>query len=311
MAAVSIAMRKADDERKDDQPLILVGYSNGGLLAIRYALDCRAAKDRPCPDGLLLISPAIDVTPFARLGRWHNALSWMSYFEQFQWESIGPEIDPYKFTSFPKNPGLELFQAAQAIHTGLVSKAGELPPILAFQSLVDDTVSTTAVIDLFRALPENGSELVIYDVNRNDRVVGLMSDPPIDLLPAIQAVQPLPFSVTVVTNVSDNSQVIHAAEFATSSDSPVLTALNLSWPQNVFSLSHIALPFEPGDPIYGLTVTQEFPNIGAAAPRGERKVLSLTPNYFARLRHNPFYPYQQERIGRWLQRWLPDQAHSP
>ena len=39
------------------------------------------------------------------------------------------------------------------------------PPVLAFQSAVDATVSTSAVIStLFQRLPEGGHELIVYDV---------------------------------------------------------------------------------------------------------------------------------------------------
>ena len=43
-----------------------------------------------------------------------------------------------------------------------------LPPILTFQSVIDFTVSTPAVLsELYAHLPSNGSELVLFDVNRN------------------------------------------------------------------------------------------------------------------------------------------------
>ena len=174
MGTVAIAMRAADIARAERQPLILLGYSNGRLLATRYAPDCKEIPSNPCPDGIILISPAIDVTAFARLAQWHRAVSWLPFFEQFQWDSVTPEIDSYKFTSFPKSPALELFDAAKSVHADLATLGIRFPPVLAFQSLVDDTVSTAAVIDLFRALPQNGSELVLYDVNRYDRVVDLM-----------------------------------------------------------------------------------------------------------------------------------------
>ena len=44
---------------------------------------------------------------------------------------------------------------------------GQVPPILAFQSVVDDTVTAQAVMTrLFDRLPANGSELVLFDVHR-------------------------------------------------------------------------------------------------------------------------------------------------
>ena len=42
-------------------------------------------------------------------------------------------------------------------------KLAQLPPVLAFQSVMDSTVSTRAVVSgLFDQLPANGSELVVF-----------------------------------------------------------------------------------------------------------------------------------------------------
>ena len=46
-----------------------------------------------------------------------------------------------------------------------------MPPILTFQSVVDFTVSTPAVISaLYALLPANGSELVLFDLNRAAKI---------------------------------------------------------------------------------------------------------------------------------------------
>ncbi len=50
-----------------------------------------------------------------------------------------------------------------------------MPPVLTFQSVVDFTVSTQAVVSaLYGNLPANGSELVLFDVNRNARLGPLL-----------------------------------------------------------------------------------------------------------------------------------------
>jgi esterase/lipase len=304
MAAVRIAMRAADAARISGQPLILIGYSNGGLLAVRYALDCRDDDTMPCPDGIVMLSPAIEITPLARFAQWHRAVSWIRYFERFQWQSILPEVDPYKFTSFPNDPGLEIHWAARAVGEDIADDPGELPPMLAFQSAVDDTVSTLAVVNLFRRLPPNGSELVIYDVNRSNLTASLMTHPPPDLLQTISQELPLPFAVTVVTNEGPESLALRAVRFDGRRDVTTERALQMRWQSAIFSLSHIAVPFEPSDPIYGPNRVAGYPNLGGAAPRGERRVLSLDPNYFARLRYNPFFSFQRDTIIRWLERWL-------
>jgi alpha-beta hydrolase superfamily lysophospholipase len=310
MAAVRIAMRAADAKKKIGQPLIMVGYSNGGLLAVRYALDCRDDDTMPCPDGIVLLSPAIDVTLLARFAQWHRGLSWMGYFERFQWGSILPEVDPYKFTSFPNDPALEIHRAARAVGEDMAGRPGELPPMLAFQSAVDDTVSTLAVVNLFRRLPPNGSELVIYDVNRSNLTASLMTQPPPDLLQMITQELPLPFAVTVVTNEGPQSLALRAVRFDGRRGASTERSLDMHWQNTIFSLSHIAVPFEPSDPIYGPTRVPGYPNFGGAAPRGERRVLSLDPNYFARLRYNPFFSFQRDTTVQWLERWLEPQEAS-
>jgi len=307
MAVVRIAMRAADADRNSGQPLFLVGYSNGGLLAVRYALDCGDDDAMPCPDGIVLLSPAIEVTPLARFAQWHKALSWMRYFERFQWQNILPEIDPYKFNSFPKDPGFEIYYGARAVGNQMMEGPGDLPPILAFQSAVDDTVSTLGVVHLFRRLPPNGSELVLYDVNRSNLTATLMTRPPPDLLQTIRQQLPLPFAVTVVTNEGPESLDLREVRFAGQRGVSTERALEMRWQNTIFSLSHIAVPFEPNDPIYGATHTDGYLNLGAAAPKGERRVLSLDPNYFARLRYNPFFSFQRGKIIQWLERWLEPQ----
>ena len=46
----------------------------------------------------------------------------------------------------------------------------DLPPIITFQSVMDSTVSTRAIISaLYVHLPANGSELVLFDLNRSTK----------------------------------------------------------------------------------------------------------------------------------------------
>ncbi len=78
--------------------------------------------------------------------------------------------------------------------------------------------------------------------------------------------------------------------------------LDMAWPSGVFSLSHVALPFPPSDPLYGSTPPDE-PNqlfLGQLALRGERGVLRLPATYLLRLRHNPFYDYLESRTLDWI-----------
>ena len=51
-----------------------------------------------------------------------------------------------------------------------------MPHVLAFQSLVDATILADEVVNgLLAHLPPNGHELVVFDVNRRDRLRALIA----------------------------------------------------------------------------------------------------------------------------------------
>ena len=59
------------------------------------------------------------------------------------------------------------------------------------------------------------------------------------------------------------------------------------------------MPFPPEDTIYG-DAGAELPPwgvpLGSVEPRGERRLLQVPIELFMRLRHNPFFPYIEERL---------------
>jgi len=302
-------MRHTQTLLEADQPVVLVGYSNGALLALHYALTCHEDESAICPESLVLLSPAIAVTEFARLANLHQGVSWIPYFHKFGWQDVLPEIDPFKFTSFPKNAGWQTYQLSRHTHRLLAEpvRVTRLPPILTFQSMVDDTVRVSAVVDtLYGVLPEKGSELVIYDVNRSSTVAQIMSTPVTNPVELMLAIAPLRFSVSVVSNTDSATTAMGETRLLAGEHTVVVNELDLSWPETVFSLSHIAIPFRPDDSLYGdgssalSGMADSGVLLGMIAPRGERGMLALTPNYFLRLRYNPFYEYQAARIRAWL-----------
>lgn len=289
------------------QPLILAGYSNGALLAVRYVLNCLQEDELICPDGILLISPAIAVTPFARFGDWHELVSWIDDFEALQWQSILPEIDPYKFTSFPKNPGRQVFELSTDVDKDLmelINSDRAFPKLILFQSQVDDTVNTRAALEFVEKIPGMGHELVVYDVNQNEDIVELMISEPDDLIDIMETEAPFAFHISLLTNESAGSQKMRLVELTASSTELVSKAMDLEWPEEVYSLSHIALPFAPDDPVYGDGINNRYFTLGTLAPRGERNVMNLSPEYFLRLRSNPFYSFQEHKISAWLEQLL-------
>lgn len=305
-AAVRIAIRHAKTVPGGDRSLLLGGYSNGGLLAIDYALSCDELDDMPCPNGIVLMSPAIAVSKAAIVTIVHPVISWLPYFEQFEWLSILPEVDPFKFTSFPKRAAWETFRVSGRMHKQLAlpEQVAKLPPILTFQSAVDNTVSAPAIVTLlYGNLPTNGSRLVIYDINRHSSLLHLMKTPPDDIVDYFQSMAPLDFSVTVLRNRGRSSNDIDALTLPAGDTATSTEVTDFAWPQGVISLSHIAVPFRTDDFVYGDGSAREAGRpglpLGALAPRGEAGVLLLTPNYFLRARHNPFYAYQARVLTEW------------
>ncbi len=307
MAATRIAVRHAVSLPGSEHGLVVAGYSNGGLIAVEYGMSCSEYDDLPCPKGIVLLSPAISVSPFAAAANLHAAVSWTAYFERFQWQSILPEVDPFKYTSFPKQAGWEIHKMSKHTHKRLrqPGMADALPPVLAFQSVVDNTINARAVVDiLFDRLPANGSELVAYDVNRNSHNLHLMKDAPADIAAWAEDRAPLDFSMTLLRNSSASDPGVEEWRLEAGENRGEARATALRWPGQVYSLSHIALPFPPENPIYGDGSSTEGGTgivLGALAPRGERGMLRLSADYFMRTRYNPFFSYQAERLTEWLE----------
>jgi alpha-beta hydrolase superfamily lysophospholipase len=175
-----------------------------------------------------------------------------------------------------------------------------LPPILTFQSLVDFTVSTRAVISsLYAQLPANGSELVLFDLNRGARL-GPMLRPTFDtafdrLLPA----PPRAFRTTIITNARPDSYKVVERVTEAGATTEQTRPLDLIYPPEVYSLSHVAIPFPLDDSLYGMKPdgnTDYGVHLGSMAARGEVGALIVTLDSLIRMSSNPFFPYMLERI---------------
>ncbi len=305
MAAVRVGMRHVRQRAGEGRPLYLVGYSNGGALAVKYSLDALQMPDLPKADRLVLLSPMIGVSPFARFAWMMSVFGWVPYFEQSRWLDVLPEYLPFKYTSFPVNAGRQTYRLTTALSDQLREAAEsnrirDLPPILTFQSLVDTTVRTDAVVhELYDRLDRDGSELVLFDVNRQSRIAPFFRADSANPLPAAAR----PYRLTVVTNASPDT--LDVIEQTTASGSREMTArpMGLAWPPMVFSLTHIALPFPPSDAVFGTGApgeTTEGLRLGALEPRGERDLLLVPVEQFMRLSYNPFYPYVETRLRDWV-----------
>jgi len=76
--------------------------------------------------------------------------------------------------------------------------------------------------------------------------------------------------------------------------------LGLSYPDGLFSLSHVAIPFPMSDALYGMMPdkSEDFGlSLGTLAPRGERNVLVASLDALLRASSNPFFPYLLQRMA--------------
>ncbi len=308
-AAARMAARHVRTRIGPGRPFHVVGYSSGGALAVRYALDALDDATFPRPDRLLILSPMIGVTRLAGLGKTVSAPGYVPFFEKSRWIEVRPEYNPFKYNSFPANAGYQTFRLTRSIERGLAKTASSgairrMPPVLAFQSLIDSTVSTAAVVhSLFDRLPDGGSELVVFDRNRDATLLALQPAGSDEVLPRLLPRRPRRYAITIVTNATPETTAVVARRTEAGGTEPESEAIGLSWPSQTFSLSHIALPFAPDDPLYGSSPDgREFYGVrlGTLAPRGERADLIVPMDQLMRLTCNPFFGYLERRVREWV-----------
>jgi alpha-beta hydrolase superfamily lysophospholipase len=294
--------------RNPGRPLYIVGYSNGAALAVLYALDALEDPGLPQADRLVLLSPEIGVTAAAAFAVWQARLGYLLGLDKLAWNDILPEYEPFKYGSFAVNAGDLSHRITSEIQRRLdrLEPAGTLqgmPPVLAFSSAVDATVLPVALVqNLYNRLPPGGHELVVYDINRVAGIEHLLTWSPQEMVAALQQEAGQRFALSVVTNEHPGTRSVHERAWSSRDAAPRETPLGLEWPADVYSLSHVALPFPPGDPVYGGRPDSPSPGVrlGDIARRGERGVLAISPAAMLRLRWNPFYDYQERRVLEFL-----------
>ena len=222
---------------------------------------------------------------------------------------IEPEFDPYKYNSFATNAGEQVHRLTRAVGNRIAAWGGSaqdrtFPPTLVLKSTVDATVSTNAVVDrLLSPLGPGGNELVLFDINRFAvKSILLVSDPG-PLTARVMDDATLPFTVTLLSNENPQStRVIARHKQPFSADVTATEPLDLAWPQGVISLSHVALPFPPDDPLYGQRPpgNEDVLFLGQMAIQGERNLMKISSDWLLRLRYNPFYDYLERRVLDWV-----------
>jgi pimeloyl-ACP methyl ester carboxylesterase len=311
--ATRIAAHEVHRMSGEGRPFMIVGYSNGGALAVDYALGVIEGSGDPEATDLVLFAPAIGVSPVAALASFQRWLAYAIAFEKLAWTDIQPEYDPYKFNSFPVFAGEQIHGLTSSINARigklvLTDGLKAFPRVITFQSIVDATLPPLFVVQLLLGkLPQNGSELVLFDINRMSAAqefLGSVKDEP---WRAIARSEELPFDFTFITNESETTLGVMERKRLVGAppgrESWSKTPLDLQWPRGIFSLSHVAMPFREDDPIYGVGGDPDDPRdlrLGGVEARGERGVLAVPLDLLMRLRFNPFYPYVAQRVEGWL-----------
>jgi len=310
LAAVQIAARDVAARTPAGQPYWIGGYSTGGTLALLQTL---ASLDDPAvrrPDRVLLMSPAIELTPVADLAGIIDFFSIVPIpvLEKVRWQTLGAEFDPYKFAAFPVNAARQVNRATKDLQRELRRAAdsgrlARLPPVVPWQSVVDSTGGADGVTGtLYARLHGAEHRLVLFDINRQPALASVLRPGPQALLARLRQ-QPRGYTLDLVTNTDGDSGGIQVLRHApTAGAAPVQTlASDLTWPRGLVSLGHVALPFPPDDPAYGFqpgSGHNGIPSIGSLLLRGEAGALTIPLGSLTRLRSNPFWALVDEDVGR-------------
>ncbi len=305
-AAVRLAVRDVAARAPAGMPFYIGGYSSGGTLAMQYALDALQDASLRRPDRVLLVSPAIELTRVASLTELIDLLGVvpLPVLDKVHWQEIVPEFDPYKYNSFPVNAARQINRATRALQRSLADaeqggRLAQLPPVVAWQSVVDSTVGSNGVANrLFARLQGSQHRLVLFDINRLPELRGV-ARPAAHALIERLATGPRGYSLDIVSNADTRTSRIGVWRLAPDGRRQDLPA-SLDWPASLVSLGHVALPFPPDDPVYGFmpgSGRAGIASIGSWLLRGESGAITIGLGSLTRLRSNPFWPLIDEDVA--------------
>ena len=243
-----------------------------------------------------------------RFARYAGVAGWPAILPRFSksaWLEIVPEFNPFKYSSFPVNAARQSYELTQVLDERLATLVqngaiARLPPVLAFQSAVDSTVAGDALVStLFAKLPKNGSEIVLFDVNRATPLEMLLSQSTLARIEQMLPAGPQNYRITVIGNAPGeprvSERVARAGRHCLAGAATRLSIIRAAY----FSLSHVAVPFPPSDSLYGTDPDDEDFGIhlGNQALRGERGTLLKGADALVRASCNPFFPYVGQRVA--------------
>ena len=308
-AALRIAARDVSSRVAAGQPFYVGGYSSGGTLALQYALDALQDPALHRPDRVLLVSPAIELTPVAMLAEIIDMFSLVPIplLDKVRWQAVAPEFDPYKYNSFAVNASRQINRATRALQRALhdAQRAGrlaELAPVVTWQSVVDSTVGSAGVVDqVYARLDGPGHRLVLFDLNRLPELAGVERPAAHALIVRIETAA-RGYTLDVVSNAASRQPRIAVRRLppGAAPQAAEVRPVELDWPAGLVSLGHVALPFPADDPIYGFvrgSGRDGIPSIGSWLLRGESGAITIALGSLTRLRSNPFWPLIDADVG--------------
>lgn len=300
-----LAIRHLHEGLVPGQPLVLVGYSNGTSLAVDYTLRSLGDDSLVTPDLLILLSPAMSVSPVAAFARVQRLVSEVPGLEKLAWTSNVPEYDPYKYNSFPVQAAEHIYQLTGDLQRELLTARDQgllpgFPRLLVFQSVVDSTIAPASVVSgLLEQLQGSPAELVLFDVNRRSDLFALLNNRFDSFVDSVLQQSSSSYGVSLLTSHDGDNDFMLLRQRRQGGELWRDEMTGMQWPEGVYSLSHVALPFPCDDPVYGMG-KQGLMGLGELSARGERGVFGISMDQLSRLRCNPFYELVSSRIARSL-----------
>lgn len=308
-AVVKIGMERLS-QKVGEKPIHIMGYSTGAPLALNYTLLALEDPRLTIPSSLIFFSPAIAVTKVANLAIWQSRLGHFLDLPKLEWNSITPEYDPFKYGSFAVNAGNQVYLVCDEVQKQLdvyeqnTQDKKPLPPMISFASMVDSTVVVKATVDHLykRFTKENNHTLVLFDINHNFTSHRLVKH---SVSSALQKLREAPknsyYRFDLITDLNSTDRSLMQISTINTKDKKA-KKLNVYWPPQLYSLSHLAMPISNNDPLYGDKNAPKSPGVtlGHLAIYGETSVLQMSGSSLLRQRWNPFHDYTKQRVLEFL-----------
>lgn len=92
----------------------------------------------------------------------------------------------------------------------------------------------------------------MFDLNRQEVLRPVLQPHAINVFSTFVRDEPRKYRLSVVTNAFTGGTEVAERDVAPNTREIATRNLLLSWPHGVYSLSHVAMPFRPDGPLYGL-----------------------------------------------------------